>query len=102
MTIRRALPALVASVVALVAMEAFAQAPLSPLADARVEAHRLRVENAQLRAELARVQAALDSERLTAERHALERQLREELKPPDGHVFDWNTKRFIPATEPKQ
>ncbi|WP_291988358.1 hypothetical protein [Luteitalea sp.] len=85
----------------LVAAEALAQAPVSPLTAAKVEAHRLRVENAQLRAQLAQVQAALDSERLTAERLALEQLLRDELHPPEGHVFDWIEQRFIPPQEPK-
>jgi len=77
-----------------------AQAPstpvpaLSPATDARVEAHLLRVENAQLRAALARVQTELDTLRLGAERAELLEQLRRELQPPADAVFNWQTRQF--------
>lgn len=72
----------------------------SPLLAARMEAHTLRVENAQLRAAMARLQAERDSAVLTVERQQIEADLRAELQPPAGHVFDWATKRFVPPQEP--
>lgn len=94
----------VVGLLALTAGAAWSQPPsaLSPLAEARVAAHLLRVENAQLRAQVAELQAALDSARLTAERVALEQQLREELHPPADHVFEWQTQRFVPRPEAPQ
>lgn len=93
----------VALFVLLVGTVAFGQeAPsaLPPLEAALVDAHVLRVENAQLRASLAQLRAELDSARLSAERTQLEQQLRATLKPPAGHIFDWTTKQFAPPQEP--
>jgi hypothetical protein len=73
---------------------------LSEVAQLKVQAHQLRVENARLRSALAAVQADLDSERLTDERAALEQQLRDEIKPPAGHVFDWTAGAFAPPPPP--
>lgn len=82
---------------------ALAQAP-SPAIDEttslRLELHLARVENAQLRAALARMQTELETIQLTRERAELEQRVRLELQPPDGHVFDWATKRFMPPQEP--
>lgn len=75
---------------------------LSPAQDAQVEAHLLRVENAQLRAALARLQAELDTLRLSAERDALLEQLRREVGAPADATFDWQSRRFtLSSQEPK-
>ncbi len=100
---RRALVAVLVALVlsARVVAQTSVPAP-SPLLAARMEEHALRVENAQLRAAMARVQAERDSAVLTVERQQIEADLRAELKPPAGHVFDWITKRFVPPSpEPK-
>ncbi|MGE0460892.1 MAG: hypothetical protein AB7Q16_05945 [Vicinamibacterales bacterium] len=67
---------------------------LPPAVAAKVEAHRLRVENAQLRAALGALQAELDTLKLTVERTALEAELRAALKPPPGSMFDWQALTF--------
>lgn len=78
-----------------------ASAPAMPeILQAQVDAHRLRVENAQLRHRVAQLQAALDEERLSDERAGLEQRLRDEMKPQAGHVFDWATGTFVPQKEP--
>jgi hypothetical protein len=90
--------------VALLTVGAFAQAPgpaLPPLEQAKAEAHKLRVENAQLRAALSSLQAEIDALKLSAERAALEAQIREAVKPPAGSTFNWQTLTFDPLKEPK-
>lgn len=79
---------------------AFAQAP--PTSDPRVEAHLLRVENAQLRALIAKLQTDLDAAKLSAERRALEEVLRAEQKLPATATFNWQTLRFEAPQEAKQ
>jgi len=76
-----------------------AVAPLPP--DPRIDAHLLRVENAQLRALVAKLQTELEAAKLSAERRALEEMLRAEQKPPTGAVFNWQTLTFDPPKEPK-
>lgn len=98
--------ALVSTSVSLLARQAppatLALPALSPAQDAQVDAHLLRVENAQLRAALARLQAELDTLRLSAEREALVEALRRETDAPADATFDWQSKRFIlPSQEPK-
>jgi len=75
---------------------------LSELQRTQVEAHRLRVDNAQLRARVAELQAEIDGLRLTAERAELEQRLREAIKPAAGSVFNWQTLTFESAKEPPQ
>lgn len=93
----------VAVFVALAVASAAAQAPsgLSDLARAKAQAHLLSVENAQLRATVARLQAEIDTLKLTAERASLEAAMREELKLPAGRGFNWQTLAFDPPKEPK-
>jgi len=104
-TRERGVAALVVAVaIALVAGAALvAQEPSTyhPTGEAalRVQVHQLKVENARLRATLAEVQAALDSERLTDERAALEQQLRDEIKPPAEATFDWTKGAFVPPPQ---
>lgn len=69
----------------------------SALRQAQIQAHKLAVENAQLRAALGTLRAELDSARLSADRAALEAALRAEIKPPDDAVFDWNAGAFVKA-----
>lgn len=85
------------------ASPAIAQQATSAEAAAKIEAHLLRVENAQLRAQVAGLEAELASVKLTAERVALEAALRVELKPPADWVFDWTRRAFVepPKKEPK-
>lgn len=99
----RASSVVAVSLVATVAWAvATAQETLPPLETARVDAHLLRVENAQLRAHVARLEAELASARLTAERLSLEADLRAVLKPPADWVFDWSRRVFMaPPKEPK-
>jgi uncharacterized protein YlxW (UPF0749 family) len=76
--------------------------PSVELANLKAEAHVLRVENAQLRSVVARLQAEMELLRLTSERQALEVELRKELKPPEDHLYDWQARRFVaPAPEKK-
>jgi len=82
----------------LVAQESGALHPTGESA-LRVQVHQLKVENARLRSAVATLQAELDSERLSDERAALEQQLRDEIKPPAGHVFDWATGGFVPPPQ---
>ena len=100
MTLARIAILLVAMVGVISAQTVATDQTLPPLEAALVQAHVLRVENAQLRAVVAQLRAELDSARLSDERTQLEQQLRVALKPPDGHVFDWTTKHFAPPQEP--
>jgi len=76
---------------------------MTELLRAQADAHVLRAENAQLRFALAKKQADIDSLTLTAERQALEASYRAEMRPPDGHVFDWSSLTFLPPTkEPRE
>lgn len=93
---RGAIACVVIALGGVVAVAGQGASPLSALQQAQVELHTLRVENAQLRARLADAQATVDSLRLSAERAALEQQLRAELAPPEGYVFDWPARRFVP------
>lgn len=86
-------------VLPLVAVAAVQEAALSETSRLKVQVHQLRVENARLRSTVATLQAELDSERLTDERATLEQQLRDEVKPPAGQVFDWTQGRFVPPPQ---
>lgn len=76
-------------------------ASLQSIDDPRIELHLLKVENAKLRSMVAQLQAELDTVRLTAERTTLVEQLRKELHPPEGAIFDWNSRTFVVPKEVK-
>jgi hypothetical protein len=89
----------VVAVAVLVALAGAGAAALEPsaLSGAQalaVEAHRLRVENAQLRMSVATLRAELDSLKLTAERQALEAEIRKATNADPADVFDWAAGRF--------
>lgn len=100
---RVVLTLVVTAALVVLASAAAAQTIADPVMALKVEAHALRVENAQLKAALADLQAQLASAILTAERQALEQELRDTMKPAADAVFDWQKKAFvIPPKEPQK
>lgn len=100
--IRRVLVAVaLLAALAVAGAEALEPAALSGAQALAVEAHRLRVENAQLRMTVATLRAELDGLKLTAERQALEAEIRKATNADPAAVFDWAEGRFKPAGGPK-
>lgn len=74
-----------------------AQGDLSPLLSAQVKAHVYRTKAHTLEGrELQRAiqQFQQDEQEIAKERAALESQLRDELKPAEGSIWNWDTQRF--------
>lgn len=62
----------------------------------------LRAELAKLQARLAELEAPIVDQAVQRERAALEQRFRDRLKPPAGHVFNWQTLTFTAPPAPPQ